>query len=154
MSREIERKFRITYIPARYLKKGKRIIQGYLCFTPELRIRITGIRSYITIKSKGALIRDEFEYRIPLDEAKQLLKLCEKEITKTRYRSGGFEIDVYHGALQGLVVAEHELISEREEVRLPRGIEGFDVTDDNRYKNRNLCRRQKVPPLPKRLRIT
>ena len=97
-------------------------------------------------------MRDEFQYRIPLNDAKQLIKLCKEKIVKTRYRSDGFEIDVFHGALQGLIIAEYELIKVREQVYLPKGIQGFEVTNDSRYNNQNLCRRQKVPPLPRRLR--
>jgi len=149
---EVERKFRITYVPARYLRKGKRIVQAYLSFTPEVRIRISGIRAYITIKSTGSLIRDEFEYRIPLEDAKHLLKLCKKKIVKTRYRSGGFIFDVYHRALQGLIIAEHELKSIHQHVFLPKDIIGFEVTRNSKYKNRNLCRYQKVPSFPKKSR--
>jgi CYTH domain-containing protein len=153
MGREIERKYRITCLPRHYLRYGTRIIQGYLSFSPEVRVRIMGNRSYLTIKSSGTLVRDEYEYRIPMNDAKSLLTMCEKQIVKTRYRYKGFMIDVYHRSLQGLIVAEKELASKHEHTILPPRMIGFEVTRNTRYKNYNLCKQQKVPPLPKRYRI-
>jgi adenylate cyclase len=150
--REIERKFRITYVSKRYLTKGQRITQGYLSYTPEVRVRIVGTRSYLTVKSIGTLVRREFEYRIPLVDAKDLLKMCKNKIVKTRYRLRGFDIDVFHRALQGLIVAERELASTRQRSHLPDGMTGYDVTEDIRYRNRNLCREQKIPALSRRFR--
>ncbi|MBN2621478.1 adenylate cyclase [candidate division WOR-3 bacterium] len=152
MFREIERKFRITCVPKRFLKRGQKITQGYLSYTPEVRVRIAGTRSYLTVKSIGALIRREFEYRIPLADAKDLLRMCKNHIIKTRYRSHGFDIDVYHGPLHGLIVAECELASPRQQPHLPEGITGYDVTGDARYKNRNLCRGQRTPALSRHFR--
>ena len=147
MKQEVERKFRITYLPKRVLKKGVKIRQGYLSLKPEVRVRLVRNRAYITIKSTGALVRKEFEYRIPLNDARRMLAMCQWQIDKTRYRVGRAEVDVYHGPLQGLIIAEIEMQRPSESTQLPQGIQGYDVTRDKRYKNKNLSKSQKVPHL-------
>lgn len=94
---------------------------------------------------KGAVVgatRPEFEYEIPLDEANQLLDLCEKPlIEKTRYkieyRGLMWEVDEFHGMNEGLVIAECELDLEDQAIDKPDWI-GGEVTDDPRYYNSNL----------------
>jgi len=81
----------------------------------------------------------EWEKEIPLEEAKALLKLCEKGvIEKTRYevKSGNhiIEIDEFHGNNEGLIMAEIELKDENESIKKPDWL-GQEVTGDKRYYN-------------------
>jgi CYTH domain-containing protein len=81
----------------------------------------------------------EWDKEISLEEAKSLLKLCEKGvIEKTRYevKSGIhiIEIDVFHGENEGLIMAEVELEDENEAILKPNWL-GKEVTGDTRYYN-------------------
>lgn len=84
----------------------------------------------------------EFEYSIPLEDAKEMLSLCEPPvITKTRYivmhKGNRWEVDEFHGDLQGLVIAELEVPSEGYRFPLPPFV-GTEVTGDSRYYNSQL----------------
>ena len=84
----------------------------------------------------------EFEYSIPLEDAKEMLSLCEPPvITKTRYivmhEGNRWEVDEFHGELQGLVIAELEVPSEEYRFPLPPFV-GIEVTGDSRYYNSQL----------------
>ena len=142
---EIERKFLVTsldFIAESSVQHA--IAQGYLNSDPErtVRIRIKGEKGYITIKGSGnetGTSRMEWEKEISLEEAKSLLKLCEKGvIEKTRYevKSGKhtIEIDVFHGENEGLIMAEVELEDENEAILKPNWL-GKEVTGDKRYYN-------------------
>jgi CYTH domain-containing protein len=142
---EIERKFLVTsldFIAESSVQHA--IAQGYLNSDPErtVRIRIKGEKGYITIKGSGnetGTSRMEWEKEISLEEAKSLLKLCEKGvIEKTRYevKSGIhiIEIDVFHGENEGLIIAEVELEDENEAILKPNWL-GKEVTGDTRYYN-------------------
>lgn len=157
MAKEIEYKFLVSSMPELFPKTQERIIQGYFVdpFKTNLTIRvrtseyfsghfIVKTESFITIKgpSKG-MTRDEFEYKIPSNEATELIKLCgERLIKKTRtlhpYGNHIVELDRFHGHLTGLVVAEIEVKSEDEVVEFPSWF-SKDVTLDHRYANSNLC---------------
>jgi adenylate cyclase len=149
MAKEIERKFLVKSLNFADLAPGIPIKQGYISSGPNhsVRIRCYGARGFITIKgpTRGAT-RDEFEYEIPLADAKQMLaNLCEHPpIEKTRYRipvgNHVFEVDRFAGANEGLIVAEVELSSEDESIEMPDWV-GREVTDDPRYYNSNLSRR-------------
>lgn len=148
MGTEIERKFLIASDAWRCAGDGERFQQGYLSVDPErtVRIRLAGERARLTIKGRtvGAT-RPEFEYDIPVEDARQLLSLCIPPlIEKTRYRlrSGRhtWEIDEFHGCNAGLVVAEVELESEDEEVVLPDWV-GAEVTEQPAYYNACLTQR-------------
>ena len=142
---EIERKFLVNSTD---FKKEphtlKQVAQGYLNSNPDrtVRIRIAAEKGYITIKGKGnasGMSRFEWEKEIPLEEAKNLLQLCEPGIIKkTRYAipAGGhvFEVDEFLDENQGLVVAEIELSSESESFEKPQWL-GKEVTNDQRYYN-------------------
>ncbi len=130
---------------------GIRIAQGYLSVDPErtVRVRVAGPHGYLTVKgitSDDGASRAEFEYEIPVREAEQILDLIALKpfVEKTRYRvragSLVWEIDVFGGANEGLVVAEVELPSTSTEVELPEWV-GPEVTGDPRYYNANLVRR-------------
>jgi adenylate cyclase len=142
---EIERKYLVTSLDFKndYFAKNE-IAQGYLSSNPErtVRIRIKGTKGYLTIKGIGnesGISRFEWEKEIELNEAKQLLKLCEKGvIEKTRYevKSGNhtIEIDEFHGDNNGLIIAEIELEDENESIEKPHWL-GNEVTNDERYYN-------------------
>ena len=158
MSKEIERKFLVNGLfPYWEYKKSiyyseKNITQGYFV-EGDIRVRIIsqGIyeeceKAYLTIKSKRKDIsRSEFEYEIPLEDARQMLdEFCEHKIEKTRYtfKETGkrWEVDVFRGENEDLVLAEIELKSEDEEFDLPSFM-GKEVTEDERYYNSYLAKK-------------
>lgn len=142
MPAEIERKFLLADDSWHDGSPGVRIAQGYLSQDPErtVRVRIAGESAWLTIKGRSeGITRAEFEYEIPLDEAKALLELClPSVIDKTRHRIpfGGheWEIDIFHGENEGLVVAEVELEDEAVSPEIPSWI-GVEVSSDARYFN-------------------
>ncbi len=147
---EIERKFLVTstdFIQQSYTQHH--IAQGYLNSSPErtVRVRIKDDKGFLTIKGKSnatGTSRFEWEKEIALTEAEQLLLLCEKGvIEKTRYlvKVGKhlFEVDVFYGENDGLIVAEIELSDEDEKFENPDWL-GLEVTNDERYYNAYLSR--------------
>lgn len=147
MSKEIERKFRVTKIDKKLLKKGTKIIQGYLSISPEVRVRIKGNRGFLTVKSEGDIERKEYEYRIPLKDAKKLLQMCRWKLEKTRYKLRNFEIDIFKGKLKGLILAEIELTRKDHKVTLPSWLDGYEVTYEKSYKNKYLAKMKDVTGL-------
>jgi len=144
MGSEIEKKFRVFEWDGGACGTGTHIEQGYLAFNPEVRVRIRGEQAFITIKGPrqehpDVLIRPEFEYAIPLGDAKALLHFCLGRLSKTRFVAGRFEIDVFHGPLQGLVLLEAELLEPTEELEMPASIKAVDVTNDPRFLNHRLA---------------
>lgn len=151
MPLEIERKFRVTDDSYRRLAtSASRIAQGYICsgHGRTVRVRLRDDKGYLTIKGPGAaggMSRYEWEREIPLDEARELMKLCEPgAIDKTRYLVPWgrhvFEVDEFYGANQGLVMAEVELGAEDEPYERPPFL-GEEVTGDVRYYNSYLTHR-------------
>ncbi len=149
---EIERKFLVKDRSFAAMATGvKRIAQGYLSRDPQrtVRIRICDDKGYITIKGEGdslGMSRFEWEKEIALQEAQALLRLClpvviEKERYIVPFEGLTFEVDVFHGKHEGLVVAEVELESAEQEVALPPFI-GQEVTGDKRYYNAYLSQEQ------------
>lgn len=147
---EIERKFLV--------KKGgafkssafscSHIQQGYIpSDAATVRVRVRNDKAYLTIKSHSAdngLSRYEFEKEITADEAQHLLQLCRGGLVdKHRYlvKSGRhtFEVDEFHGANDGLVMAEVELSSVDEEFEKPDFI-GLEVTADPHFRNAYMIR--------------
>lgn len=147
MSQEIERKFLVKGEYKSQAYSQSRIVQGYISSARgrTVRIRIRDGKGYLTIKgasNASGTSRYEWEKEILLDEAEELMKLCEPGvIDKTRYlvRSGKhvFEVDEFYGENEGLVVAEVELASEDEAFEKP-GFIGQEVTGDIRYYNSQL----------------
>jgi CYTH domain-containing protein len=144
MAIEIERKF-LTVNDAWRSASAVYFCQGYLNRSKErtVRIRVAGELGFLTIKgaSTGAS-RAEFEYEIPLADAKQLLALCDGPLIEKYRRNITFagmlwEVDEFLGDNQGLVVAEIELESESQSFSKPDWI-GEEVTQDARYYNSNL----------------
>jgi adenylate cyclase len=150
MGKEIEKKFLVKGDFKPFVVKETRIIQGYLSSVPErtVRVRIKGEKGFITIKGIGnetGASRYEWEKEIPVDEVKDLLKICEPGvIDKTRYivpeKSGLiFEVDEFYGDNEGLTVAEIELPSEDFPFNKPEWL-GEEVTGDARYYNSMLMK--------------
>jgi adenylate cyclase len=143
MAQEIERKFLIRDPGIVDSLAGERLTQGYLSHDKNatVRVRIAGTTGWLTIKGKtvGAT-RSEFEYPVPQEDARQMLdELCGAGvIDKTRYRLPQgelcWEIDVFHGDNDGLIVAEIELPSEDTAFDKPEWL-GEEVTGDPRYYN-------------------
>ena len=144
---EIERKFLIERLPdglAHY--PAHRIDQGYLALDEqsgaEVRLRRHAGDLTLTVKSAGTLVRVEEAVELGAEQFETLWPLTEgRRIEKTRHElPGGIEVDVYEGALDGLMVAEIEFPSEAEsEAFEPPGWLGREITDDGRYKNRALA---------------
>ena len=149
MSQEIERKFLVVGEYKTQAFAQSRIIQGYISSARgrTVRVRIRDGKGYLTIKgasNASGTSRYEWEEEIPLEEAEELMKLCEPGIIdKTRYlvRSGAhvFEVDEFYGENEGLTVAEVELGSEEEAFVKPDFI-GVEVTGDIRYYNSQLMK--------------
>ncbi|MDI1316773.1 CYTH domain-containing protein [Flavobacterium sp.] len=142
---EIERKFLVLsndFMNDAFTKK--RIVQAYLNSNPErtVRIRIKEDNAFLTIKGKGnatGTTRLEWETEIPVEAAEKLLLICEKGvIDKIRHEvnvgAHVYEVDVFFGDNEGLIVAEIELQSEDESFEKPIWL-GEEVTNDNRYYN-------------------
>lgn len=142
---ETERKFLINQLDfIRPTHPQTRIVQGFLNTHPDrtVRVRIAGNQAFLTVKGRAnpsGITRFEWEIEIPLQEAEQLLALCEKGVIhKTRYLvpvgKNTFEIDVFHDENNGLLIAEIELETEEEEFEKPAWL-GREVTNDPRYYN-------------------
>jgi adenylate cyclase len=148
MGTEIERKFLLADEGWREGAQGTLFRQGYLSTNPErsVRVRTKGETAFLTIKGPTeGVSRLEFEYEIPLEDARHLLDvLCERPlIEKTRYtvtfEELVWEIDDFHGINAGLVIAEVELESEDKEFEKPPWL-GEEVSDDSRYYNTSLVK--------------
>ncbi len=147
MGREIERKF---LVKGEFLKDSIRkteITQAYLSTDPmrTIRVRIAGEKAFLTIKSRGndnMSDRKEWETEIDVSDAIEILDVClPGKIEKTRYivPSGKhrFEVDVFHGKNEGLVIAEIELASPDEFFERPDWLDR-EVTGFPEYYNSNL----------------
>ena len=145
MGMEIERKFLVRNTAMLDNQSGQDLRQGYLSHTPEttVRVRIQGEQAWLTVKGRNeGARRAEFEYAVPVADAREMLALCPAgRIEKTRYRlpigEHVWEVDVFHGDNDGLIVAEIELNHEDDAFELPAWI-GKEVTDDARYYNSQL----------------
>lgn len=144
---EIERKFLVhKWMDWKRLASScSHIQQGYFAAVNTVRVRIRDDKGYLTIKGpshNGGLSRYEFEKEITLQEAQQLMLLCESGvIDKHRYlvpyAGHTFEVDEFHGDNDGLVMAEVELKSENEPFEGPDFI-GKEVTGDRRFYNSHM----------------
>ena len=157
---EIERKYLVTSDCYKKLAVARyHIRQGYISRekTGTVRVRITDDKAYLTIKGKpaaGHFARYEWEKEIDVQEAEELMKLCQGTvIDKTRWIVPAetvdnlqltvdnlqliWEVDEFHGKHEGLVVAEIELDDEEQSFEIPDFI-GDEVTHDPRYYNANM----------------
>lgn len=151
MFQEIERKFLVVGDFKDEVSEATEIRQGYLCGGSgvTVRARVRGDKGYLTIKGKrqaGGISRFEWEKEITRAEAEALLGLAEGGLVeKTRYlvpNSDGrhtWEVDVFHGDNEGLVVAEIELSGVDDLFDKPNWI-GEEVSDDRRYYNSQLLK--------------
>ena len=147
---EIERKFLVLSESFQAESVSHYTIrQGYLCKDPEktIRVRICDERAFLTIKSsrlREGIAKFEWEREIELSDAEELMKIClPGGIEKTRYivptghADRKWEIDVFHGRLEGRVLAEIELGDEHEEFDRPAWL-GDEVTGIPQYYNANM----------------
>ena len=150
MGIEIERKFLIRAGSGNQWRGdviGTPYVQGYLSRERgrTVRVRIAGPKAYITIKGEvQGISRAEFEYAVSVEDARAMLPLCDGPLVeKTRHliphEGHVWEVDVFHGENEGLIVAEIELKDEGEAISLP-GWVGSEVTGDPRYYNSSLSR--------------
>ena len=147
MALEIERKFLVKGVFEHLAEKKIRIKQCYFSTDPGriIRLRITDRKGIVTFKSNivaESFSRNEWEFEIPLKNAEEMIKIClPGTIDKTRYYIPAgrhiFEVDVFHGKNEGLVIAEIELSSETEEFERPEWL-GEEVTGKAEYYNSNL----------------
>ena len=144
---EIERKFLVDRLPDDLDDHpSAEIEQGYLAITDdvEVRVRRYGEQAFLTVKSGGGEVRVEEEIEIDPRRFAALWPLTDnRRIEKRRYRipSGALtiELDVYHGRLSGLLVAEVEFDSSEAAAAFTRpDWLSREVTDDPRYKNQRL----------------
>ncbi len=142
MPLEIERKFLVDTRKWKPADEGTRLVQAYLSIDPNptVRIRIAGEKAFLTIKGRSETIsRPEFEYKIPVDEAQEMMNLAiSNPVEKIRYKimHEGFlwEVDVFSGKNKGLVIAELELESENQTFPRPDWLLA-EVSGDRRYYN-------------------
>ena len=148
MAYEIERKFLVTNTD--FIKEASSkeyIVQAFLNRNPDrtVRIRIKDDKAFITVKGVSnaeGTTRREWEYAIPVSDAKEMLKICEEgAIEKWRYLipvgNHIFEVDIFEGENKGLIVAEVELESEEETFQKPSWL-GEEVTGNIAYYNSQL----------------
>ena len=147
MGIEIERKFLVTGDEWKsHAGDGVACKQGYLVSDKQktVRVRVMGDHGYLTVKgATDGISRMEFEYEIDRPDAAYMLMLCDSVVEKTRYviehNDMTWELDVFEGANEGLVMAEVELESEEQEFDLPHWA-GEEVSGDPRYYNAYLSR--------------
>lgn len=143
MGVEIERRFLVVGQGWRAGVTGiRRLDQGYLAREDgvTVRLRVVEDAAKLTIKGPGGLVRPEFEYPVPMEDAREMLaRLCGgRRLVKTRHDvpHGGlvWEVDVFEGPLAGLAIAEVELPDAAHALDLPPWA-GREVTEDPRYAN-------------------
>lgn len=147
MATEIERKFLVTDESWRQqVYRSEHLCQGYLVSDRQrsVRVRVSDNEAWLNIKS-GTLgvSRSEYEYPIPVEDGREILDhLCRRPLLEktrhyVRYGSYVWEIDVFEGDNEGLVMAEVELANSEDKFPRPQWL-GEDVSDDPRYYNARL----------------
>lgn len=149
MTTEIERKFLVHELPPNLHKyASKKITQGYLAITEdgaEIRLRKWENAHFQTFKSGQGLTRHEVETELTKNQFDMFWPLTEgKRVEKRRYDipygDWIIELDIYEGSLEGLVTAEVEVKSQEDaEAFTPPEWMDQEVTQDDRYKNKNLA---------------
>lgn len=144
---EIERKFLVKSDAWRETAGiGRRFCQGHISkgSLSSVRVRRASDRAYLTVKgARLGIARAEYEYEIPVEHTEGMLQsLCAKPLLeKTRYcviQDGvTWEVDVFAGPADGLIVAEVELSSVDQQVSIPDWI-GAEVTNDPRYRSSSI----------------
>jgi adenylate cyclase len=141
---EIERQFLVKVALLPELQDPHAIVQAYLSIEPEVRVRRIDCSAFLTVKSGGDLAREEYEYAIPIEDARSLMGLSPySPIEKQRFRLEldglVWEIDGYAGENAGLWSAEVELSKANQEIDLPAWL-GDEITYDSRFKNKILAK--------------
>jgi CYTH domain-containing protein len=152
---EIEKKFLIKSLPHNLESyPHDTLVQGYISISPVIRIRQKNDAFILTCKSKGLMIREEFETPLSKDEFESLKKKVDYHlIYKTRYYLKTvdhltIELDIFHNQLKGLVMAEVEFESiEQCNSFIPPIWFAEEVTQDNRYQNNHLCQLEHIKSL-------
>lgn len=147
---EIERKFLIPSLPddlSTY--EHHHIEQGYLCTTPVVRVRKEDDHYYMTYKSKGMMVREEYNLPLTKESYEHLKPKADGiVISKTRYLIPyndvlTIELDIFHDDYEGLWLAEVEFDSEEAANAFqPPAWFGEDVTFDGRYHNSAMSKKQ------------
>lgn len=144
---EIEHKYLVIGEGFRQLATAvHHIEQGYLSLHPTVRVRIRDQEGFITIKgpsSLNGLMRQEYEYPIPLEDAQALMRLCgSRTISKDRYivpyEGHTWEVDVFLGRHAGQLLAELEVASPEQTFALPDWV-GSEVTGQVEYYNAHMA---------------
>lgn len=151
---EIGRKFLVTNLPDLNNYAHKDIVQGYISFSPEIRIRKANDKYYLTTKSEGTIKREEHESEIELTTYLTLLKIAKgRIIQKTRYfiplpNSLTAELDIYYEDLNGLFTVEVEFptLQDAQNFSIPNWF-SKEITEDKRYKNKNLAANDNISSL-------
>lgn len=145
---EIERKFLIKKLPDNLTSyKARKIEQAYLCTDPVVRVRRDNDDYYLTYKSRGMIVREEYNLPLTKEAYGHLLAKADGNIiTKTRYEipekdNLTIELDVFEGKFDGLLLAEVEFTSEEEALGyIPPEWFGEDVSNSTKYHNSTLIR--------------
>lgn len=121
---------------------GDDLQQGYLSENVRVRLNWSSNEACLTIKSnRVGASRSEYTYNIPFDEAEEIFRCCQYHVEKERHgffcNNKYWELDIFKGDNDGLVMVEVELRAEDEDVKLPAWIDK-EVTDDDRFYNYNL----------------
>jgi len=156
MAEEIERKFLVISDGWKRDATGSKLLrQGYLSSNAKATVRVRtrdDHEAVVTIKgATRGLSRAEYEYEVPIADAREMLVMAEPHVLEKRRHIVPFagltwEVDVFEGRHAGLVIAEVELEHEAQHVDLPDWV-GTEVTEDDRYFNASLSRAS-APPLP------
>ena len=127
--------------------KARKIEQAYLCTDPVVRVRRDNDDYYLTYKSKGMIVREEYNLPLTKEAYGHLLAKADGNIiTKTRYEipekdNLTIELDVFEGKFDGLLLAEVEFTSEEEALGyIPPEWFGEDVSNSTKYHNSTLSR--------------
>ena len=148
MPKEIERKFLIDLSVIGPLEKGVDIKQGYIDTTSNtvVRVRVAGNQAFLTLKGENkGITRSEFEYEIPVEDANNIIvELCNGPVVeKTRHiinhAGHRWEVDLFYGDNEDLVIAEIELSSEDETFETPHWVTS-EVSGDHKYYNSSLLK--------------
>lgn len=155
MSQEIERKFLVKIQPDLSQYVGQEIIQGYVTGpndTCEVRLRKKDTQTFLTVKSQGKLVRDEFETQITVEQFEVIWPATSnQQLLKTRYQGclpcgTVFVLDEFKGNLAPLMLVEVEFtdVASAHNFQPPKWF-GKEVTNDVMYKNKSLAFAQTAP---------
>lgn len=154
MGEEIERKFLVVSDSWKRAATGSKLLrQGYLSSNAKATVRVRtrdDSEAILTIKGPPrGIARAEYEYAIPMEDAREMLAMAEPHTVEKRRHLVPFagltwEVDVFEGRHAGLVLAEVELAHEGQVVERP-GWVGAEVTHDDRYNNASLARADAAP---------